>query len=175
MVYDPELWHDFFVMVGGGAAALSGLLFVAMSINLDSIVSDPTHHNRAIGTLYGFTYSFILCGLALMGHPDNVWLGIEWIVLSCIAGFVYVRGYIRAVSEGGSRAALSAGRTVVGTACYLAQIVGSGLLIVGYGVGIYLAAGGMMLFFASLISGAWLLLVGIRDDKRCPKAAEEGD
>jgi hypothetical protein len=29
-----ELWYDFFLMVGGGSAALAGLVFVAMSINL---------------------------------------------------------------------------------------------------------------------------------------------
>ena len=166
MIYNPELWGDFFVMVGGGAAALSGLVFVAMSLNLGSIVGDATHRNRAVGTLAGFTYSFILCGLALMGHPGHVTLGIEWLVLSGIAGFVYVRGYIRASSEGGSRTGLSVARVVFGTACYLAQIAGSGLLIAGYGIGIYLAGGGMMLFFASLISGAWLLLVGICNEKR---------
>jgi hypothetical protein len=43
------------------------------------------------------------------------------------------------------------------------------LLIAGYGIGIYLAAGGMMLFFASLISGAWLLLVGISTNKQSKK------
>jgi hypothetical protein len=26
-------WNNFFVMVGGGAAALAGLIFVAMAIN----------------------------------------------------------------------------------------------------------------------------------------------
>ena len=169
MIYNPELWNDFFVMVGGGAAALSGLVFVAMSLNLESVVGDATHRNRAVGTVTGFTYSFILCGLALMGRPDNVLLGIEWLVLSGIGGFVYVRGYIRAASEGGSRTALSLARVVFGTACYLAQIAGSGLLIAGYGIGIYLAGGGMMLFFASLISGAWLLLVGICNDKQSKK------
>lgn len=166
MIYNPEQWRDFFVMVGGGAAALSGLVFVAMSLNLESVVGDATHRNRAVGTLAGFTYSFILCGFALMGHPGNVALGIEWLVLSGIAGFVYVRGYIRASNDGGNRTALSLTRTVFGTACYLAQIAGSGLLIAGYGIGIYLAGGGMMLFFASLISGAWLLLIGICDGKQ---------
>jgi hypothetical protein len=33
-VYQPEQWHDLFVMVGGGAATLAGLVFVAMSLNL---------------------------------------------------------------------------------------------------------------------------------------------
>jgi len=88
MIYNPELWSDFFVMVGGGAAALSGLVFVAMSLNLESVVVDATHRNRAIGTLTGFSYSFILCGLALMGRPNNALLGIEWLVLSGIGAFV---------------------------------------------------------------------------------------
>jgi hypothetical protein len=148
---------------------LKRLGLVAMSLNLESIVGDATHRNRAVGTLTGFTYSFILCGLALMGRPNNVLLGIEWLGLSGIGGVVYVRGYIRASSEGGTRTALSLARVVFGTACYLAQIAGSGFLIAGYGIGIYLAGGGMMLFFASLISGAWLLLVGICDDKQCKK------
>jgi hypothetical protein len=30
-------WHDFYLAVGGGAAALLGLLFVAVSLNLDDI------------------------------------------------------------------------------------------------------------------------------------------
>ena len=39
-----------FVMVGGGAAALTGLVFVAMSLNLAMIAQDATHRFRAIGT-----------------------------------------------------------------------------------------------------------------------------
>jgi len=42
-IFKPEQWHDFFIMVGGGAAALAGLVFVAMSINLTTIAQDPTH------------------------------------------------------------------------------------------------------------------------------------
>jgi hypothetical protein len=34
-IYQPAEWHYFFLMIGGGAAALAGLVFVAMSINLD--------------------------------------------------------------------------------------------------------------------------------------------
>lgn len=152
-------------MVGGGAAALAGLVFVAMSINLEGITQDPTHRNRAIGTLTGFTYAFILCGLALMGEQNSLLLGGEWLVLSGLAAYVYLRGYVQAWRGGGSREALSRTRTIFGLTCYLAQITGSAMLMLGYAVGLQIAAVGMMLFFASLISGAWLLLVGICDDK----------
>src|SRR5579863_6696797 len=94
--FRPEQWHDFFVMVGGWSAALTGLVFVAMSLNLEGVTQDFTHRNRAVGTLTGFTYAFILCGLALMGAQNNVSLGIEWLVLSSVAGIVYLGGYVHA-------------------------------------------------------------------------------
>jgi hypothetical protein len=37
-----DQWQNFFVMVGGGAAALAGLVFIAMSINLSIITRDWT-------------------------------------------------------------------------------------------------------------------------------------
>lgn len=37
--YDASAWFEFAVAVVGAAAALSGLLFVAMSINIERIVS----------------------------------------------------------------------------------------------------------------------------------------
>ena len=49
-IFRPEQWNEFFVMVGG-AAALTGLVFVAMSLNLYVIFHDATHRARAVGTL----------------------------------------------------------------------------------------------------------------------------
>ena len=51
-------WNNFFVMVGGGAAALAGLIFVAMSINHEIIIQNTTHKNRAINMLTGFSCNF---------------------------------------------------------------------------------------------------------------------
>src|ERR687898_430567 len=35
-------WHDFFLAQAGAAGVLTGLVFVAVSINLQEIVSDPS-------------------------------------------------------------------------------------------------------------------------------------
>ena len=56
-VYRAAQWHDFFVMVGTGAAALTGLVFVAMSLNVAAITQDATHRYRAVGNLTGLTAS----------------------------------------------------------------------------------------------------------------------
>jgi hypothetical protein len=172
-IYKPELFHDFFVMVGGATASLTGLVFVAMSLNLEAVVGDATHRNRAVGTIAGFTAVFILCGLALIGKQNNISIGIEWLVISSITAYIYINGYVQAVKGGGSPSGLSLPRMMFGVVCYLAQIAGSVLLMLGYICGLYLAAGAMMIFFASLISGAWLLLVGICNEKKGHKKAKD--
>ena len=61
-----DQWNNFFIMVGGGAAALAGLVFIATSIKLPIIARDATHKNRAIATMTGFTAVFLICALALI-------------------------------------------------------------------------------------------------------------
>src|SRR5271169_1869497 len=46
--YDPETWHDLFIAAAGAAAALSGLIFVAVSINLREILAEE----KKIGSSY---------------------------------------------------------------------------------------------------------------------------
>ncbi len=49
--YDPSEWSDLFVASAGASAALAGLVFVAVSINLERILSLPGILERALETL----------------------------------------------------------------------------------------------------------------------------
>ncbi len=95
-----DQWNNFFVMVGGGAAALAGLIFVAMSINPGIIFRNLTHRNRAINMLSGFTAVFMACSFALMGNQPLAALGLEWFALWLIATVIFVRGYITGYQSG---------------------------------------------------------------------------
>jgi hypothetical protein len=159
-----DQWNNFFVMVGSGAAALAGLIFVAISINPESIVRNSTHKNRAINMLSGFSAIFMACGFALLGNQNPVALGFEWSFLWVIATFIFIRGYVIAIRLGTSTIGLNAPRLAGGTICYLAEVVGAIFLIFGYGVGLYIAAVATIVLFAFLISGAWLLIIGIYED-----------
>ncbi len=152
-------------MVGGGAAALAGLIFVAMSINPIIIFRNSTHKNRAINMLSGFTAVFMACSFALIGNQHLVALGLEWFALWLIATVIFVRGYIRAIEAGMSSIGLSLPRLAGGTICYLAEVVGAILLISGRSAGLYIAAIATVVLFGFLISGAWLLMIGIHEDQ----------
>ena len=157
--YRPDQWHDFFVMVGGSAAVLVGLVFVALSLNVDVIVQDATHRFRAIDTMSGMTGVFVLCALVLMGGQDHRAVGIEWFVVAAVSVAVYVHGHLQAVRLGGTLAVLRGRRTVTMAGLYLAQLVGAGLLVADRIAGLYLAAVAVVAALAFMISGAWLLVV----------------
>jgi len=160
-----EQWSDFFVMVGTGAAALAGLIFVAMSINHAVIIGNKTHKNRAINMLSGFTAIFMASSLALVGDQSMEALGIQWLVLWIIATVIFIRGYVIAIRSGMSSIGLNTPRLAGGTLCYLGEVVGAILLILGHSSGIYIAAIAIVILFAFLISGAWLLMIGIYEDR----------
>ena len=124
-----DQWNNFFVMVGGGAAALAGLIFVAIAINPDIIFRNLTHKNRAINMLSGFTAVFMACGFALLGNQPLVALGLEWFALWLIATVIFVRGYIKAIRAGMSSIGLTLPRLAGGTICYLAEVAGAIFLI----------------------------------------------
>lgn len=74
-IYHPEIWSGFFQLVGTGAAALTGLVFVSMSLNLHVITQDATHRYRAISTLAGLAGIFMICAFAIMGGQNHLAVG----------------------------------------------------------------------------------------------------
>jgi hypothetical protein len=78
-----ESWGTFAVIVGSTAAALLGLLFVAVSIKVDIIGDSAELRNRTAQTLGLFvTVLFIALLLATPGQSLHV-LGAELIARSC--------------------------------------------------------------------------------------------
>jgi hypothetical protein len=142
-----------------------GLIFVAMSINIEVILRNATHKNRAINMLTGFTAVFMTCGFALIANQTLGVLGLEWLVLWLIATIVFVRGYVMAIKSGISSIGLNTARLGGGTLCFLGEVVGAILLILGYGTGLYVSAIATIVLFGFLITGAWLLMVGIYEDQ----------
>lgn len=86
--YDPGAWHDFFVTAGTAAAALTGLLFVALSIQMDRILGHPEHRFRARGNFFGLTVVMVMALVVLMPTLSGRWLGGALVVPNLTAAAV---------------------------------------------------------------------------------------
>ena len=156
-LYRPEQWTNFFLLVGTGAITLTGLVFVAMSLNLEAIAGDPTHRNRAINTLTGLALVFMRCALVLMGGQNHRAIGAELFVVCGISAAVFGTGYVRALrmSDG-----LRLTRVAGGSLIHLAEMIGAALFFFGFLAGLYIAALAIVTNTCYMITAAWLLVVG---------------
>lgn len=93
LVFRPGQWNDFFLLVGTDAVTLTGLVSVAMSLDLKVIAIDATHRNRAVNTLTGLALVVLSCGLVLMVAQDHSAIGAELTVVAGISAAVFIRGH----------------------------------------------------------------------------------
>ena len=75
--YSAELWHELFVGVAGAAAALAGLLFVSLSINLQQILQQVWLPRRAGLTVLLLFEVLVIAILGLVPGQAPVTLGVE--------------------------------------------------------------------------------------------------
>ncbi|HEV2426777.1 MAG TPA: hypothetical protein VGS61_01005 [Acidimicrobiales bacterium] len=153
-------WTDFFLLVGTGAVTLTGLVFVAMSLNLRAVALSALHRNRAINTLTGLALVFLRCALVLMANEDLRSIGAELFVVSAASGAMFVRGYVRARRLSGG---LRLTRIVGGSAIHLTEMVGATMLFFGHRAGLYVAATAIASLTCYMITAAWLLVMGEAD------------
>jgi modulator of FtsH protease len=157
-MYQPALWHDYFAVVGTGAAALTGLVFVAMTLHLEEVTGDPVHRHRARTILTGLTAVFIRCALVLMGGQNAQAIAVEIIgVLLVVEAILY--NSIRQAAQSADNGVLW--RTIGSFACLVLEQIGALILFSGNPAGLYLVGLGMMSSFIFMVTGAWLLLVGV--------------
>jgi hypothetical protein len=164
-IYSSAQWHNFFLMTGTGAASLTGLLVIAISLHLNVIIKDVFLRHRASTILTGLSTAFIICALVLMGGQNYLAVGFEWLTISSIVTFFCIKGFFRALKNNKNLPANSLYRTIGTSCCHLVEITGAIILINGSDTGLYISALGMIANFYFMISGSWLLLVGVSSEK----------
>ena len=82
-----EVWHDFFLLAGTAAVTLVGLLFVALSFNLDALLHDSRQHllRLARSTLLSFVVVLVLSLAMLAPSQGSRPLGVQLITLGIVA------------------------------------------------------------------------------------------
>jgi hypothetical protein len=159
-IFRPGQWNDFFLLVGTGAVTLTGLVFVAMSLNLKSIAVDATHRYRAINTLTGLALVFLRCALVLLGAQHHAAIGAELFAVAGISAAVFAKGYAQAMRMSSG---LRPSRIIGGSLVHLAEMIGAALFVFGHLAGLYIAAVAIVTSTCYMITAAWLLVIGAFD------------
>jgi hypothetical protein len=153
-----ERWTDFAVIIGGGFAALLGLLFVAISIKADIIRRSGTLRARATQTMIPFLMA--LLAAAILGIPGQpLWV---FAALVLTLGIVIMdRRAKRAKDESSVGRTLSA---ITPSAVTSILVIAAGVAaLLGWNGGVYILAGGTIAALTGAVINAWLFLVRLGD------------
>jgi hypothetical protein len=157
-----EGWHDFFVAEVGASAALAGLIFVGVSINLTRILSLPRLPARAFEALLMLLSVLVLSSLSLVPEQSLPLLGAEvlvgglvcWITVIVLdidiwrkTGAEFRRSYVLLVA--------------MNQIATLPYVIAGLVLVFGGAGGLYWLVPAMVFSFIKAILDAWVLLVEI--------------
>ena len=157
-----ESWDSFFVAETAAAAALLGLLFVSISINIKEFVSAGGLADRALSALT-LLLAMLIIGLvlAMPGQPVAV-MGFETIIGGIIAAVMTTCFGWRGLRLSDAEYRGNFIRNIVTNIGALAPVVIGGLLMLGGGeAGFYFVAAGMCLSIVKAVTEGWIFLVEI--------------
>jgi hypothetical protein len=160
--YSPADWAGFFTAVTGAAAALTGLLFVAVSINLERVLKEKSMlPARAAETLA--VLLFVVFSAALVLVPQNVHLlGAEILVIAVPLMIITVVNQIRFWRRNPELPAFwSVARMSSSAAALLPGLLAGVSLAARWGGGLYWLVPTGLFGIAAAVYSAWVLLVEV--------------
>jgi modulator of FtsH protease len=160
--YAAEHWAAFGVATAGAAAALAGLLFVAISINLERILQFPSLPHRAAQTVILFALPLLVSLLLIVPGQPRAALGSELLVIGVVAGtFMLVADARTPMSEQETKITRAFARILPPVVSCGCLAVAGATLITEAGGGLYWVVPAVLAAVIFGLINAWVLLVEI--------------
>jgi len=155
-------WSNYLSVLAGAAATLTGLIFVAVSINLSRVLSVPGLTGRAGESLMQLFGVVLISTTALIPQQGPIALGTEILVVGSVLWLVQTVFQVRYVtSKTGHPRVWGIVRMVQTQLANVPFCICGILLVRGSAAGLYWLALGCIFSLVSGVSGAWVLLVEI--------------
>jgi hypothetical protein len=156
-------WDNFFLADVSAAAALAGLIFVAVSINIDQILAFPWLPGRAGSTIAMLMGVLIMGSLALVPDQSYRRLGLEVTVVAVAIWLLLARLQITARRHPDHRNhGAPALKVLLEQIATLPAVVAGIVLLTDSSGGLSVLALSMLAVFVVAVANAWILLVEIR-------------
>ncbi len=155
-------WTTLFAVQAAAAATLTGLVFVAFSINQNRIMAYPGLPGRALESILQLLEVFLISTVALIPRQPEWILAVEFLAIGIVSWVAQVIGLIRYLK-------LKAGhprwwfvlRAVLSQLAAVPFLVAGITLLFGMQRSLYWLAPGFVFSFVASIVSAWVLLVEI--------------
>jgi modulator of FtsH protease len=153
-------WSDLFVAAAGASAALAGLVFVAVSINVDRIVGAKGLPELALMTLLLLVGVLVVSLFGLIPDQGSNALGLELLVQSVLWTIAVLScAYLSVGSRTANYQYVSRlAFPLLGTVPY---VIGAVILLSGEASGLNWVFAGMIGAIVAAVMNAWILLVEI--------------
>ena len=160
--YEVASWDGFAVAMLGAAAVLVGLIFVALSVNMQAVLRYPWLVSRAAEAIILLVAVLVACTVMLVPGQSAAVLGTELAILGGgVAILVGYRSLGRRASIAPEYRHQSDTQAAFGVVALLLFVPAGLSLIAGVGGGLYWLVPATLLCVGVAMLNAWVLLVEI--------------
>jgi hypothetical protein len=164
--YQVATWHELFIAAAGAAAALSGLIFVAVSINLGAILAAE----KKIGSSYltgraleSLVALLVMLGIGIVGLDPYISRAAfaAFLVFSAALSAISPARAVSAYRRSGVKPVAFNLRLVLASTQVAAYAVAASTLLAQHGGGLHWLPLAFIIAITIAASNAWILLVEV--------------
>lgn len=155
-------WDAFLAAEVGASAALAGLIFVGVSINMNKIISYPRLVGRALQAMTVLVAALVVSSLYLVPGQSDQLYGAEVLATGVVAWALNSRVDVKSVRTIDRRyRRANVFNVALSQAAAIPYVVAGGVSIAFGDAGLYWLVPAIMLSLVKAIADAWVLLVEV--------------